>query len=182
MIFPARVEPGDIMKKTITLIFLATVFGSTAFSLGQSNFSLCFSPAGQCDVKINSFAAAAKSTVDIAIYSLTLQSFAQTVVKLSKSGVKIRIVADKGESRTPSSLIANLIKAGIPVKIGNVHGIMHNKFMIVDGRMLETGSFNYTNNASVANAENQIYLDNPDVVKAYQAQFEGLWANGLPPQ
>jgi phosphatidylserine/phosphatidylglycerophosphate/cardiolipin synthase-like enzyme len=30
-------------------------------------------------------------------------------------------------------------------------GIMHNKFVIVDGKMIEIGSFNYTNHASKAN-------------------------------
>jgi len=170
------------MKKIMTFICLTTVIGINASGVGQSNFSVCFSPAGQCDIKINSFAAAAKSTVDIAIYSLTLPSFAQTLVKLSQSGVKIRIVADKSEAKSPSSLIASLVKAGIPTKFGNVRGIMHNKFMIIDGRMLETGSFNYTTNATAANAENQIYLDNPDVVAQYHAQFELLWVNGIPPQ
>jgi phosphatidylserine/phosphatidylglycerophosphate/cardiolipin synthase-like enzyme len=68
-----------------------------------------------------------------------------------------------------------LIKAGAQVKYGHQRGIMHDKFMIVDGSRLETESFNYTNHASIANQENQVYLSTPEIVKAYNDRFEKIW-------
>lgn len=164
-------------------LILSTCFimASTAASAASiSNFSVCFSPSGGCDTKLVSFIKAAHTSIDIAIYDLTLPNLAQAIVAQKTAGVKVRIVADRSEAKTKTSLIRKLIQSGAPVRFGNVQGIMHNKFVIVDDRMLETGSFNYSLNATHANAENQLYLDSPEVVSQYQAQFEKLWAEGLP--
>lgn len=164
-----------------TITLACSIFASSALAAGTSDFAVCFSPGGGCDVKLTSFATSAKATLDIAIYSLTLPNLAQAIQAKAAAGVKVRIVVDKTEAKAATSLVGALFKAGVPVKFGNVTGLMHNKFMIVDSRMLETGSFNYSTAATSSNAENQIYLDNVDVVKAYQEDFEKLWANGLPP-
>ena len=159
---------------------IAQGFESTANAASMSDFLVCFSP-GNCDAKLVSFAKAAHSTLDIAIYDLTLANLAQAIVQIQNSGVKVRIVCDKSEAKTKTSLIGKLSEAGIPIKIGNVHGIMHNKFMIVDGRALETGSFNYSINATKNNAENHLYLNSSEVVAQFQQQFEKLWAEGIEP-
>jgi phosphatidylserine/phosphatidylglycerophosphate/cardiolipin synthase-like enzyme len=57
---------------------------------------------------------------------------------------------------------------------------MHNKFIIRDGLMLETGSFNFTNHATLANNENQIYLDKPEVVARYVERFNQIWERAKP--
>jgi phosphatidylserine/phosphatidylglycerophosphate/cardiolipin synthase-like enzyme len=51
---------------------------------------------------------------------------------------------------------------------------MHNKFTLVDGTRLETGSFNYSHQASTANQENQLYLGTPEIVARYKARFEKM--------
>jgi phosphatidylserine/phosphatidylglycerophosphate/cardiolipin synthase-like enzyme len=73
-----------------------------------------------------------------------------------------------------------MIKAGAAVRFGRQRGIMHNKFAIVDGKMVELGSFNYTHHASRANSENQIYLSNPKVVARFQQRFDKIWASADP--
>jgi phosphatidylserine/phosphatidylglycerophosphate/cardiolipin synthase-like enzyme len=90
----------------------------------------------------------------------------------------VRIVVDRRQSKQPHSLARLLVKAGAKVKVGRQRGIMHNKFTIVDGQMIETGSFNYTAGASYKNNENQIYLAQPQVVDRYKKRFEKLWNEG----
>ena len=34
--------------------------------------------------------------------------------------------------------------AGIPIRINSYYAIMHDKYMVIDGKTVETGSFNYT--------------------------------------
>jgi cardiolipin hydrolase len=55
---------------------------------------------------------------------------------------------------------------------------MHHKFTLVDGKRLETGSFNYTNHAARANQENQIYLGDRNLVAQFHARFEDSWNAG----
>lgn len=136
----------------------------------------CFSPDEPCDVKLIKFIKSAQKSIDIAIYDINRDQLVHEILVASKK-VKVRVLADRVQAKGKHSLVPLLIKAGVDVRFGKQRGIMHNKFTIIDGKMIEAGSFNYTNHASEANNENQIYLANPDVVQRYQKRFQHLWEN-----
>ncbi len=52
---------------------------------------------------------------------------------------------------------------------------MHNKFAIIDDRILVTGSFNWSSQAVTGNQENLIVLDNASLCRQYKQQFDKLW-------
>lgn len=52
---------------------------------------------------------------------------------------------------------------------------MHDKFTIFDERLVATGSYNWTQSAEVANYENLVVLDDPDVVARFLREFQWLW-------
>lgn len=61
------------------------------------------------------------------------------------------------------------------------YAIMHNKFMVIDGKNVQTGSFNYTASAVSRNAENVLLIeDAPQLAEAYQREFNRLWDEGIP--
>ena len=61
----------------------------------------------------------------------------------------------------------------IPVFIDDRHAIAHNKIMIIDNRVVITGSFNFTMAAENKNAENLLILDDlPDLTRAYRENFQ----------
>ena len=65
---------------------------------------------------------------------------------------------------------------GVPIRIDGQYAVMHNKFMVVDGTTVETGSFNYTEAAEKKNAENLLILhDQPEVAGQYLAHWQELW-------
>ena len=54
---------------------------------------------------------------------------------------------------------------------------MHDKFMVVDGVTVETGSFNFTTAAEEYNAENVIVLrGDSGVAGSYEAEWSRLWS------
>lgn len=58
---------------------------------------------------------------------------------------------------------------------------MHNKFIVVNGRRAQTGSFNYSKAADEKNAENTICLrGNTDVADAYSREWNRLWTEATP--
>ena len=52
---------------------------------------------------------------------------------------------------------------------------MHHKFLIIDGRLLLTGSFNWTRQAIVGNSENLVITDHAELLSAYHDEFNRLW-------
>jgi phosphatidylserine/phosphatidylglycerophosphate/cardiolipin synthase-like enzyme len=135
----------------------------------------CFSPDEPCDVKLLKFIDSAKTSIDVAIYDINLDELVHHLLVQSKK-ITVRIVCDQRQAKGDHSLIPTLIKAGASVRFGRQRGIMHNKFVVVDGRMVEIGSFNYTHHATQANQENQIYLAKPAVVDRYKKRFEKIWS------
>ncbi len=146
----------------------------TFFALARPAFDTCFSPDENCDKQFIVFLSSAEVKMDIAIYSITLPSISNAIIKAKKRGVRVRVLVDKQESQGPNSMVPVLQK-NVEVGVADTDGIMHNKFTIIDSEALETGSFNYTLNASERNAENQLYLTEPSVIIKYSDQFEMLW-------
>ncbi len=139
---------------------------------------VCFAPDDPCDIKLTKFVQSAKSSLDIAIFDLNLDKLVHEILVQTKK-IQVRILVDRRQAKSDHSLVSLLLKAGAKVKIGHQRGIMHNKFVIVDGKMLETGSFNFTNGAAFKNNENQVYLSTPTIVARYKAQFEKIWSEGI---
>lgn len=139
------------------------------------NLETCFSPKEGCDQKLIGVINSAKKTLDVAIFSITHTGIAAAITEAQNRGVAVRMVVDKGQSEGAKSQTDELSAAKIPLKIGNATGIMHDKYCIVDGVIMETGSFNYTTSATSYNTENQIYITDKAVIKRYQDNFENLW-------
>lgn len=52
---------------------------------------------------------------------------------------------------------------------------MHHKFAVVDGRLLITGSLNWTLTAVQCNRENVIITEEAELVQPFIKEFERLW-------
>lgn len=142
---------------------------------------VCFSPDEACDLKLLKLLQNAKKSIDCAIYDINRDSIVQYLIIASKS-ISVRVITDQRQAKGPHSFVGLLIKSGVQVRFGRQRGTMHHKFMIVDGKVLETGSFDYTNHASESNRENQVYLTQSAIVEKYKKHFDLLWSNGVPAQ
>ena len=119
----------------------------------------------------------ARQSVRVAAYSFTSRPIADALVQAHQRGVDVEVVLDKSQRKR--SLAGFLKSSGIPVRINSHYAIMHNKFMIIDAKVLELGSFNYTQSAEEKNAENVLVLRNRSkVIKDYAAQWQKLWNEG----
>lgn len=56
---------------------------------------------------------------------------------------------------------------GIPAKIDSKHAIAHNKIMVIDNKVVLTGSFNFTKAAEENNAENLVVLHSEALAVIY---------------
>ena len=89
------------------------------------------------------------------------------------------MLADAGEAAKGYSVIQFLANEKVPVRINDRYVIQHNKFMVIDGATVQTGSFNYTSAAAYRNAENVLVMRNaPAVAASYEAEWRRLWNEG----
>lgn len=89
-----------------------------------------------------------------------------------KRGVDVAVVLDKSQLTEKYSSADFLAHAGIKTLIDSQHNIQHNKVIIVDGKTVITGSFNFTKSAEERNAENLLVIHDKELAARYLANWE----------
>lgn len=148
-----------------------------AVSIASASVEVYFSPKGGCTDAIVKQISKAVSTIDIAMYSFSSRPISSELLKAKDKGVKVRMLFDKGQQTQQYSGSRYLAKNGVSVKYDMGSGLMHNKFAVIDGKILVTGSFNWTQSAERKNRENLLILDDTALIKKYQAEFEKVWTS-----
>lgn len=165
------------MRKSI-LLALAVSMTTPAFVSAVPAVSVGFSPSdGQSalEVVLNGIKSA-RNSIDVAAYSFTSKPVAMALVSASKRGVAIRVVADKKANNDRYTAVTFLANQGLSVRLNSQYAIMHNKFMVIDGNTVQTGSFNYSASAAKRNAENALLVQcSPELATAYLREFNRLW-------
>ncbi len=123
-----------------------------------------------------------QKTLDIAIYSITNIEITNAIINAYKRGIKVRMILEYSKAQTQKidEAVKRLIESKIPVKIlrgGGLYGVMHNKIIIIDSKILITGSYNFTLNANNNNFENIVISDRKNDIDEYKNYFEVMWEN-----
>ncbi|QEL13340.1 phospholipase D family nuclease [Limnoglobus roseus] len=143
------------------------------YVLGDAVILSHFSPKGTCTTAIVAELGHARHEVLVQAYSFTSKPIAQALIDAANRGVRVCILLDKSNESESYTELGDLTSHGMDVRIDPCHAIAHNKIMIIDGRTVLTGSFNFTNQAEHENAENLLVLrHHRDLARTYRANFE----------
>jgi len=136
-----------------------------------------FSPEGGIEDSILQLIMSAKIEIVMAAYSFTNTTVANALVTALKKGVKVSVVMDKSETHGAQGKIHDMLEqAGAQIRLSHPQGgIMHDKYLVIDGQMVEWGSYNYTNRAEHSNYENATVSSDSDIAEAYEKDFEHIW-------
>lgn len=142
--------------------------------------------------EVAAFLAAAKQSLDLALYDVRFETDAGALVLASmlaarQRGVRIRLVHNVDHPGPiavppPPEMSPEAIEA-LPIETRGVAGIpdlMHHKFGVRDARDVWTGSTNWTDD-SWTRQENVIVrvLGSDDLATAFSVTFEHLWERGV---
>jgi phosphatidylserine/phosphatidylglycerophosphate/cardiolipin synthase-like enzyme len=166
---------SEASRRKSRLVQALSSFVDEATVIPPVDREVCFSPEERCDLKLVRFVESAKNSIDLAVFDINLDQLVHSLLVASKRGVRVRVLVDARQAKGAYSLASTLKKGGIKVRRGRQRGLMHHKFTIVDGKRIETGSFNYTNHATKAKQENQVYLDDSGIVSRFVVRFELSW-------
>lgn len=124
--------------------------------------------------------AQAKSDIRIAAYSFSSKAVAKALIDAKKRGVEVRIILDRAHAGDRYSSATFLRNQGFEVRTVSLgkEALMHHKFMVIDDRYVQTGSFNYTRAAAQRNAENVLRIDDRDIAREYSKEWSRLWHLG----
>lgn len=90
-------------------------------------------------------------------------------------GVDVKIVMERSNANGTGSEYQNLKAAGIDVRLDTNSADMHDKVMIVDERIVVTGSMNWSNAGVSRNNDNLIVIASQEWAKAYEVQFQSVY-------
>ena len=170
---------GCIMKSGPVILALLLLIASPAHA-ERGDIEDAFSPyQGATDLILKTIDHA-HHAIRVAAYGFTSKPIAEALVAAHRRGVDVEAVLDEKANRS-RGLAGYLSANGVPVRLNGHYAILHDKFMIVDWRKLELGSFNYTSSAETRNAENVIVISgHKKIIRDYAGQWDRLWGEGEP--
>jgi phosphatidylserine/phosphatidylglycerophosphate/cardiolipin synthase-like enzyme len=119
----------------------------------------------------------ARMSVDIAIYHLNLWSIRDALIKAHESGVAVRVVAES--DNLDEVEIQEVRNAGIEVLGDRRESLMHNKFVIIDGIEVWTGSMNFTVTGAYQNDNNLIRIRSNQLAENYKVEFDEMFIHDM---
>jgi len=169
-------EKNNMKKIKLFIIFVIIFLSSSLSAVDGGWWKLYFSTPrqGTSHSAYNSPESALVRTIDGAesefygaFYDITSSPVVNALVRAKKNGVDVKLVTEKKNYSRPE--VTRLISHGIEVVPDSGSGLMHNKFAVIDGKILWTGSYNVTKNGSAKN--------NNNAIKIYSGQLADIYLN-----
>jgi phosphatidylserine/phosphatidylglycerophosphate/cardiolipin synthase-like enzyme len=146
----------------------------------------CFSPQGKCSTHIIREIESAKQELLVAVYAFTSDDLAGALAQAKKRGVIVQVIVDREFDRSNDNSKGKFLEgqkipvrriAGVSAKAGEKDsGLMHQKFAVIDRRVVFTGSYNWTHSAESRNDENLlVFRDANPLAEEYRKAFLRLW-------
>jgi phosphatidylserine/phosphatidylglycerophosphate/cardiolipin synthase-like enzyme len=119
---------------------------------------------------------AATRSIDVAVFDIDLPELGEALVAAAQRGVQVRVAFDDEnlEDARVAALIGSLEDAGIATRGDGREPFMHEKVVVVDERIVWTGSWNLTMNDTYRNNNNFLRIVNPTMAQAYTTEVDQL--------
>lgn len=139
----------------------------------KEKIEIYFSPENNVEKKIIEEIKKAKSYIYFACFFLTSENIARALIKQKIKGIEEKGIFENYNTST-NSLFYILSDSGIDVRKSNIAGFLHDKFFVIDGKTVITGSYNPTVSAK-KNYETIIILRKERIAELYKKEWVKFW-------
>jgi phosphatidylserine/phosphatidylglycerophosphate/cardiolipin synthase-like enzyme len=125
----------------------------------------------------------AEQSIYFMAFSFTSDDIGKLLRKKFLAGLDIAGVMEDEQVRSNTGTEYDpLLQSGIDVRLDGNPGQMHHKVIIIDRKIVVTGSYNFTNSAETRNDENLIVIYSPIIAEQYLAEFQRVYAEAQSPE
>lgn len=180
LLFPPLVQGRD---PTLFDELRQTLRAHTDKAPATAQIETGFSPDGDAERLVLKIINSSAQSLRLAAYSFTSPKVVQALIHARRRGGDVLVVADDSniKSKSGSAALNLLVNADIQARLNGEYAIHHDKYIIADGRHVQTGSFNYSKAAANSNSENVIVIwNNPELAQSYLRHWSSRFEAGRP--
>jgi phosphatidylserine/phosphatidylglycerophosphate/cardiolipin synthase-like enzyme len=123
----------------------------------------------------------AELTIDMAAYVLSDRRIIEALTAAAERNVAVRVYLDKSQFsqhglRFGEPIEALLAHPNVAAKVKGEGVLMHLKAYAVDGRLLRTGSGNFSRPGLAEQDNDLVLISDPAAVDAFERTFESIWS------
>jgi len=118
---------------------------------------------------------AAHLSVDVAAYSISLNSVRDALIRAHDRGATVRVVMES--TNMDRSDPQRMIEAGIPIIGDNRDGLMHDKFIVIDRSDVWMGSMNFTDSGAYDDSNNLMHIRSTKIAEDYSKEFNEMFVD-----
>lgn len=170
----------EAAQQRLAEIIPPSPFGTRSFG-GNDSIRIYFAPSGEpgaerIDEAFLDFLRSAKKSIYGAFYDFEWTEAARVLAEKKSEGVDVALVCDSDYGSREA--IKACAQAGIKVVFDERNGLMHDKFCVVDGERVWTGSTNCTENCLFRNNNNSLAILSEKLAANYAAEFDEMFTQG----
>jgi mitochondrial cardiolipin hydrolase len=164
----------NIIAPLIAAWLAASLAAQSAYAV-ECRVDAKFSSEGNVGRTVTEAIQQTKTRLSLALYGFDNSELAEELIKLAKKDITVRLKVDANRSagKKITALMERLRAAGVQVQTVAPSGRNHNKFAVIDGAKVVTGSYNWTVK-SENNWENILLLDCPELAQSYEREWEKI--------
>jgi len=166
------------MLMALILVVPCAAFAAPSVQVG-------FSPEGSAQALVLQVINHAHKSIRMIGYAFQAPDIVRALIAAHDRGVDVRIVVDEKRNRVKASrkVMDEIVQHGVQLRTDAHYHIQHDKTIVADERLVETGSFNFAPSAETMNSENVVVMRGmPAVTRQYLAHWQSRWALGKPYQ
>ena len=115
----------------------------------------------------------ARLSIDVAAYSLGLNSVRNALLRAYDRGVTVRVVMESTNMDRSDPQI--MIEAGVPIIGDNRQGLMHDKFLVIDKSEVWLGAMNFTDSGAYEDNNHLMRIHSTKIAENYSVEFNEMF-------
>jgi phosphatidylserine/phosphatidylglycerophosphate/cardiolipin synthase-like enzyme len=145
-------------------------------TIEDTRIEVYFSPDDGIAFPLNDLLSLAEKSINFLAFSFTTDEFGETIRFQAENGLTVAGVMEEEQIKSNIGTEYDLFKqAGLDVVIDGNAGQMHHKTIIIDERIVITGSYNFSRSAETRNDENLIVIYNEQIADFYMQEFQRVY-------